>query len=322
MFENLKERYRTLTGKNSRKSVSLIFQNPGYVQDSAERHTQILIYKLMMIAAYADGSVDADELNLIKDYAFEQCLNEQEWAEISFFGQVKPSRDELIEIYRNILNEVKSSRQRKNILDAVRSVINADELISDEERIFLEILEKETGSFRIPPVSGIIKKLKDGYLEKTGGRQSDSSSIQYSMNPVLPLLKNIVISSKAGNDEVIAAKLGLAIVLINADMDFHEKEKDAFIVLIEKLCGINREKAEDLAVRILEIPDGNFEISHLTRILAESLSVEGRKDFLAELFKIARADQVYDVYEDKYLRIINNSLLLSHNDFISVKLRK
>ena len=72
-----------------RDPMARIFQDPGYVQDTEARKVQVLFFKLLMAIAYADDSIDQDEINLLKAFAFEHCLSEEEWQEIAFYRQDK-----------------------------------------------------------------------------------------------------------------------------------------------------------------------------------------------------------------------------------------
>ncbi len=315
MLDNLKNRFQKLTNKNNKKAVAQIFKNPEYIQDTHERHVQILFFKLLMIVAYADGSVDEDEIAIIKDYAFENCLTEQEWKEINFFQHVSPTAEEIERLQDEIVGELHSKLQKKELLNAIKEIIEADEIVQPEEKHILESLEKKIKQSSIIFASSIVKKISS--------KKKDSSihidAEKFARNPIFPILAN----SKVINDEklieVISAKLGLAIAVIHTDMEFHEKEKEAFDQIVSELCSVDIQRAQELSKQMLAIPDTNFEIAHLTRILSETISREERKETLRMLFRIARADQVYDAYEDKYLRIINNSLLLEHKDFIALR---
>jgi uncharacterized tellurite resistance protein B-like protein len=314
MFESLKEKYNRLTDKKNVKSVAKYFQDPGYIQDKKERNAQILFYKLLMIAAYSDNSVDENELNLIKDYIYEQCLTEQEWREVDYFGHVKPSVDEMNKIYEKIAEEVQSASDKKELLNAIKEVIATDEILKDEEKVIFETLEKKVKKINVSVIGNVIRRIKVKTVH-------DSAS-EFVKNPIFPILKKYLADAESKKLEIVAAKLGLVLVLIHSDMEFHEKEKEAFKEIVKDMCDVNEEKTERFISEIISIPDDYFEISYLSRIMVDNTQKEERIELLATLFRIARADDRLDGYEDKYIRIISNSLLLDHKDFIAIKNRK
>jgi uncharacterized tellurite resistance protein B-like protein len=138
-------------------------------------------------------------------------------------------------------------------------------------------------------------------------------------NPISPILKEMISSEDLQKNEIIAAKLGLALILIHADMVFDEREKKAFREFVKKECRVENSTLDELVTKILAIPEENFEMAYLGQVLTDSASDQERQDLLADLFKIARADEVYDAYEDKYIRLISQFLFINHETFIKIK---
>ena len=140
-------------------------------------------------------------------------------------------------------------------------------------------------------------------------------------NLIVPVLQKIIGKDNPENIDITASILGLAVVLMNADMEFHEKEKESFINLIIKECNVSSGMANEIADEILEIPEVDLEISYMGTLIAESADEERRDEILSSLFEIARADSVYDPYEDKYLKIISRHFNMDHSEFIAAKLK-
>ena len=322
MLGNLKDKLATLSDKKNKSPLAKYFQNPEYIQDKEARKVQILFYKLLMIISYADESIDEAEINLIKDFAFGQCLTEQEWREIDVFRHVKPSKMEIDEILDNIINEIHSMSGRKEFLNAIKEIIEADEILKDEEKEILELVERKIKRSDIPVLGNLIGNIKRKLKNIRDNIIFEDKSEEYARNPVLPVLKKLIGEDYLPNMEITAAKLGLAILMIHSDMEFHENEKKAFEDLIKKECNLKDDKAKEVASELLNISDNYFEISYLARTINDSVQEEEKINILSSLFKIARADKVYSSYEDRYLKLISNYLLIPHNDFLALKLKK
>lgn len=322
MLGNLNDRLIKLSDKNNKSPLAKYFQNPEYVQDKDARKIQILFYKLLMIISYADETADDTEINLIKDFAFEQCLTEGEWREINVFSSVKPSKEEIDQILDNIINEIHSVSGRKEFLNAIKEIIDADEILKDEEKVILELVERKIKRSDIPVLGNLIGNINRKLKVIRDNITFEDKSKEYARNPVLPVLKRMIGENSLPYMEITAAKLGLAILMIHSDMEFHENEKKAFEDLVKKECNLKEEKAIEVASELLNISENYFEISYLARIINDSVGEEEKINILSFLFKIARADKVYNSYEDRYLKLISNYLLIPHNDFLALKLKK
>lgn len=320
MFENLKTRAAKLADKKNKNPLAKYFQNPGYVQDSEERRAQVLFFKLLMIAAYADESVDDAELDLIKDYAFEHCLTEEEWREIDFFRRSRPSKEEIGRLMDKLTGEARSAGGRKELLNAIKEVVSSDDILHEREKEIVELLEEKIKTSGSSVLGNLIGNIKGKLVSKRRDIFDDRGSKQYSRNPVLPVLEKIAGRGSIKDIEAVSAVLGLAIVLIHADMEFHDMEREAFAQLVKTECGIDDEKARAAAEELLKIPEYDFEIAYLGRIIAESADEERRREIMLSFFKIARADDVYDVHEDRYLKVIAQYLFIDHREFIALKL--
>ncbi len=320
MFESLMNKSKTYFDKKNRNPIGRYFQDPGYLQDTEARKTQVLFYKLLMIMAYSDESVDENEINLIKDYAYECCLTEQEWREINLIKHTKPSKEEIHDLVKQLTKEVKSKSDKKEFLSAIREIAEADDIIKDGEKEILAIVESEINSSKISFFGNVLNNIKDKLVEEKSNITSREDIEKYIKNPVELILRNRASFKDYGDIETIAAVLGLAIVMVHADMEFHEKEREALIAFVEKECSVSKDEAIEITDEIIEIPDTNFEIAYLGRIITDSTDDERRREIMSELFTITRADQVYDVYEDKYLKIIGKYLFIDHKTFIELKL--
>lgn len=319
MFEDLKTRLKKMSNKKNKNPVASIFQNPGYVQDQEDRRVQILFLKLLMILAHADDSIDPAEMDLIKSLIYENCITEEEWREISFYGLHKASGEEVNEVIDALLAEIVSGKEKKKFLRAIRDIVEADDILQKEEKAIVDIFEKKLKSGSASIFGNVIKRIHSSLVRKKSDTIQDDSR-EYSMNPIAPHLRELLGDDRLPELELIAAKLGLAIILIHSDMEFHEKERSAFEDMVCRACSIPKERAGDVASELLNIPDTHFDIAYLGRIVTDSTDEAERKELLTELFRIARADKVYSPYENKYLKIIGSYLFISDRDFMAIKM--
>jgi len=299
--------------------VSKIFKDKGYRQDSEERKAQMSFYKLLMILAYCDDEIDENEIDMIKDHFYEDCLTEDEWKELDFYRFNKPNKNEIQDILENVLLQIQKSKDKTYFINALKDIINADDVLKDQEKEILAFLSDKINSSKINGFKSIFQKIKNNVKSKNSFSKIDVKAVEFSNNPVSPILKAMFDKNFPENIEKISAKLGLALIVIHSDSHFDDKEKQIFKEMLMNECNIDNERLNTILAKILEIPEEYFELTRLSRIIIDSTDEEERIAFLKELFKIARANQVYDIYEDKYLKLIAKSIFISDKNFIKVK---
>ncbi len=320
MFTTIKDKAKKLLNPGRKDPLSRFFQDPEYLQNAEDRNAQILFLKLLMMIAYIDENMDNAELNLIKDYAYEQCLNEIEWREVSYYESNKATREEVENTLNALINDMQSKAEKKEFLNAIQEMIEADSVTSDEEREILELIKNRIESHDVSVFGNIVSRLKNN-LVKTGEKYTGfTNAKEYSVNPVAALLKQYG-SKDADRAELTGAKLGLAILVINCDSEFHKKELEAFHELVCDETGLEDVQAKELTEKIIKIPENHFELTRLGRILTEKLDLDARRRLLEKMFHIAHADNVFELQEENYLRVVSNALMLSHRDFIDAKLK-
>jgi uncharacterized tellurite resistance protein B-like protein len=271
-----------------------------------------------MILANSDDTVDDNELDVIKNHFYEDCLSEAEWREIDFYRLYKPNKTELENILNDVTKQMQSSKDRKDLLEALKEIVIADDVLKEQEKEILDFLTQNINSNSLPYFNHIFKKIKSSIFTKNSFSE-DKLAVEFTKNPIAPLLKTHVDEGKIKNIDLVAAKLGLALIVIYSDMSFDKEEKNAFEELVKKECMIDEKKFIDLVNKIYLIPENYFEMTYLCRFITDSSTESERYNILKDLFKMAYANNQYDAYEDKYLKLIARSLFISDQNFIKIK---
>ena len=312
MSNIIKEKLDKLINNPIRK----LYQNVETKQNSIERESQISFYKLLMILAYSDDSIDETELDVIKNYLYNDCVTESEWKEIDFYKIHKPSKEEIKQILESALLKMDSLRDREEFKKALVEIVNADSVLKEEEKDILAFITKEMNSTAVFGFKNVFTKIVKNIKSETN---RGVLSKEFVNNPIYPFLKIVIPNENHEKLSVISARLGLALIIIYSDMNFDEKEKILFKEMVKKESNLNDQSLDELLSKIYKIPEDNFEITYLCRILTDNLSEDERINVVKDLFKIARADNVYDPYEDKYLRMIAGFLFISDTIFFKLK---
>ncbi|MEI6089040.1 MAG: TerB family tellurite resistance protein [bacterium] len=299
--------------------VSKIFKNKGYDQNTDARKAQISFYKLLMILAYADDSVNEKEINLIKDYFYESSITEEEWREINFYSMNKPNQSEIQEIFDNVLTQIHKHKDKSEFINALKDTINADGILKDQEYEIMELLTTQISTKSIFSFKSILHTINKQLNKKHSDMNTDLEALDYVKNPIAPIMYELLGGNVLPNFEVASAKIGLAMIVIHSDTNFDAKEKEALKQFIKVEFKLDEEKLNEVFSKLLQIPESYFEMAYLSRIITAATDETERLKLLIELFNIARANQVYDDYEDMYLRLIAQFLFISNGDFLTIK---
>jgi uncharacterized tellurite resistance protein B-like protein len=299
--------------------MSKIFKNKDYDQNTDSRKAQISLYKLLMILAYADDSVNEMEINLIKDYFYESSTTEEEWREINFYSMNKPSEGEIQDILDNVLLQMHKLKDKSEFINALRDIINADGILKEQENEIMALLTPQINPASIYSFKNILHKINMRLNKKHSDMNPDLEAINYVKNPIAPIMYEILGGNINSDLEIASAKIGLALIVIHSDTNFDAKEKEALKQFIKVEFKLDDEKLNEVFSKLLQIPESYFEMAYLSRIITDATDETERLKLLIELFNIARANQVYDDYEDKYLRLIAQFLFISKGDFLTIK---
>lgn len=120
MFESL----RALIHDEAQSPVEQRFERATYRQGDPNRRLQVLFFKLLTALAAADGHVNLEEINLLKDFAFEHSLTEEEWAEIQYYATAPLSKDALAELTGTVIAEVRTRADREQFASAIKEMAN------------------------------------------------------------------------------------------------------------------------------------------------------------------------------------------------------
>jgi len=316
MFENLKDKVSVLFSPKNKSIMAQSLQNPTLKHDSDERNIQLLFWGLILSAVSTDEKSEQSEKYLFEDYIFEQCLSEKEWRQVRSFKKVLTDKDRFLESSKNLLN----SLQNPNLYNAFKTMVLNDKLLRSLKPSILSFFEPGIIETVFPPYGEWGRYIINELNKKRRKKKIDVNSSEYLSNPVAFILKKILEVTDSRAVDIIGAKLGLALIIIYSDLEARKKEKEQFKHLVKKYCSQYTDRIERITYELITIPENHLEMAYFGRFLVEVLDKDHRKEFLKDLFQIARIDNEYSPLEDRDLRVISKYLLLDHEDFIEAKL--
>ncbi len=112
----------------------------------------------------------------------------------------------------------------------------------------------------------------------------------------------------------------LMIELMRMDGHEHERELARLLSLLQQRLGLDDVNLRKLVERARQEASMALDIQQFTRAIVAEFDTEERIGMLADLWRLALADQHLDPREEQLLRRIGELLGLSHRQFIRAKL--
>jgi uncharacterized tellurite resistance protein B-like protein len=288
--------------------------------------------KVIVAAAWADGDLDHDEINSLKDLLFRlPDLNARDWAELEIYIDSPVDTEERERLVQDLQRAITSRKDKQLASQALQSVIEADDVVSEEERVVAEEIQSAIDAADTGLIGGF-RNLLHGPLQRRRAAVAEAPNREEFLDD---FLKNRIFyevrrqmdlrEAELDLPEAILRKLSLAGGLMarvaHVDEEISEEERASMIQAIQKGWDLTPEGASLVAEIALTEFGAGMDFYRLTREFFEATSRKERVKFTETLFRIAAADGDISHEETETIRRIANGLKLTHKQFIQAKLK-
>jgi len=289
------------------------------------------VAKLLIAAAWADGELQNEEINSLKDLIFTlEGINAEQWARLEIYMDSPVTSEEREILLNKVVEGIKTQEDKALVIETLERMLQADGVVGENEAEVLEELKNSIASAQTG-VFTFFSKLIKGTLNKRNtayGRaiHREENVDDYIKNTVYYQLvsdakeKGIEMQLPEEKVRKVCLAAGLMAKVAAVDLEISDEEKEAIKRHLSKLWGLSEDQAdlvtEISCCRVLQ----GLDYFRLTRSFFECTSNNERKLFLAFLFQIANACKKTSHDETEEIRRISHSLKLSHQDFIAAKI--
>jgi uncharacterized tellurite resistance protein B-like protein len=290
--------------------------------------TTTMVFKLaktLAALAWADGEMDASEINIIKGILFKlDELSAEEWAELDIYLDHPISAEECEHLVEDLLGSIHSRSDKEFVIETFRHLIEADGQVTDEEQELFDELSatingKSTGPFA--QLSRLLIACRSKTYKKENTREKYLA--EFMSNKVLYDFKHQ--GNTVGMDEVQMNKACAAAALLgrlsHEDGDFSQVEKDILVERLEADWYVSRSKAQALCEIVTQRSATDMDYENLMYHFFEMTTAAERKNFILSLFKLAAACQELSFEEVERIRHVASCIRVQHPDFIWAKLQ-
>lgn len=288
--------------------------------------------KVLIAAAWTDGTISNEEVNSLKDLLFHlPGMTAHDWSELDIYLDAPVEPDERARLVAELQAALAERSDRELAVAALDDLLKADGQVSDEEQaVFQEV--------RSAIEAGNAKALGSFGRMIRGPVQRRSEAVMKAPNRELYLddfVNNRIyyqLSQRWNKDltkldipEVTLRKLSLAGGLMarvaNVDRQVTDEEFESMVAAIQRYLNLEREAAGYVAEVAVSSMGKDLDYYRLSREFFQATSAEERVRFLDVLFAVAAADGILSHEEMEDIRQVAIELKLTHEQFIEAKLK-
>jgi uncharacterized tellurite resistance protein B-like protein len=298
----------------------------------ANSNLLLILAKVIIAAAWADGEVSLDEINSLKDLLFRiPDITGREWAMLEMYIEAPVGQQERERLVQQLQFELRSPNDITLTLQALTDLIEADgEITTEEEKIYEEI-KRAIDSVDVG-VIGILGRLLRSPLDRRSTQISEAPNRE---NYFDDFIKNKVyyeIRRRQSSDDLeldipenVLRRLSLAGALMarvaHVDQKITTGEQEMMIRALQAGWDVATEEAAFVAEVAVSQVSSQMDYYRLTRSFFNGTTEPARLAFMDVLFSVAAADGFVSDDEIEEIRNIANSLKLTHSQFIEAKLK-
>ena len=288
---------------------------------------KITFLKVLATIAWADGEVSQSEFNILKLFFKKFNLEKHEVDELKPYLLSPVSKKEKDDLYRQMIADLSSPEEKKEILDALESMAGAHKRLKNDERELVDQFSiwLENTSFTKRSLSRV-----RNFFQKTIFKQArdPNSDIQkYFKRCVLKKIelksKHSKISTNLSNERLYFICLigTLMATIAHVDDHFDPAEKKALKRCLTDQFSLKGNELTLLFEVVEEQACQGFDFYEVVTELIRVASYNDRIHLMECLFEISIADGTMAHEEMVEIRRITKALRIPHKTFIEYKVR-
>ena len=287
--------------------------------------------KLLIAAAWADGELQNEEINSLKDLLFNlEDVSGDEWSQLEIYMDSPVSSEEREELLWTVLEKIQSEEEKELVVTTLEKLFQADGVVTEEEKTVLEEIKQGVSGVNIGLLARLSKMIKATVTERgetyKSAAQRESQVDDYIENTIYYKLKSesekkgIKIELPGQSVRKICLAAGLLTRISAVDAEISDDEKKTIKQVLSEEWDLSEQQAEIVTQISCDRTLQGLDYFRLSRGFFECTTLDERRNFIKCLFKIANASNKTSYDETEEIRRISNSLKLTHKDFIEAKL--
>jgi len=297
------------------------------VKDAMSHFKKLTFLKVLTTIAWADGEVTQSELNLLKSFYRKFNLDKDELSELKHYLAAPVSKKEQTELFDQLIHELDSSGEKKQILDALEAMEHASKRVGSEEKELVSEFRALLHRSSITKRSlGKIRNLL-GKTIFTHARDKNPDLEKYFKRKVLKKIElkaakqGIKMNLSDGKLYFICLFGALMAAVANIDGHFNELEKNALKKVLSGHFDFKGKELKILFEVISELVNQGFDFHEVTTELNNLTTYNEKVNMTDCMLAIGGADGELSHDEAEEIRRITKAMRIPHKVFIESKMK-
>ena len=292
----------------------------------------LTLAKVIIAAAWADGEVQHEEVNSLKDLLFRLPeITGREWAMLEMYIESPVGVTERTRLVAQLQDALRTRADKELAVSALNDLVQADGTVTAEEKVIAKEIKaaiesadvglfKQVGQLFRNPVNRRIQAMAGALNREDQFEDFIKNKVYYSVARRLSLGEAELDIPESDLRKLCLAG-GLMAHVAHVDREVTEDEINNMVEVLQRDWDMTRETASFVAeVAVSEIST-QLDYYRLTREFFSITTKDERVRFLDILFDIADADGYVSHEEIEETRVIAITLKLTHKQFIDAKLK-
>ena len=287
--------------------------------------------KLLIGAAWADGTLSTLEVNGLKELLFQlPDISGEEWMELELYMASPVSEDERQRLLDRVLSRMTSEQDKAVALEALGKLVPTDTSADDQQTEVVsqlrEDIEQRSGGL-LEHLRRPLRRVLNLRGQHYQGEQDRESRLEDFIKNTIYFqvtmeLRDRGITLDLEDREIRKLCLGAGLMARVAGVDFEvsPEETDAITTILQSEWKLSKEQARLVAEVSHHRVFRGLDAVRLVKRFNDFTTLEERRDFLRCLFAVANAANQTSYEEIEEIRSIAKGLELQHQDFIDAKL--
>jgi uncharacterized tellurite resistance protein B-like protein len=294
---------------------------------AGRRTRQVALLKVLAAASWADGRLDNEEMNRIKELILAYGLEPADVRDVYALLDAPVSYSRCEELTRELLSMLATRAEREEVLHEIEALFRADTDLEEGEREMLVglrgIMEAmDSVDHFVSRIGGVFKRV---FAARDASRDPGQLT-RYLKNTVLQRLHDV--SGGAWHSEADAATLNRytlfgAVLGKVADVDdgMSEAELARIRALLEERFSIHPPLLDWVVQSVSEAASARMDRQGLLSEFNRIAEMDARMELLDASFAVAAVDGTVSATELEELRLLANFLWIDPRDFNAVRQR-
>ncbi|HSR34303.1 MAG TPA: TerB family tellurite resistance protein [Anaerolineae bacterium] len=285
--------------------------------------------KVLIAAAWADGEPSREEINSMKDLLFHlPQLSARQWASLQMYVDAPVDDAERARLVEDLRYAIRSPSDQALALDTLDELIHADGEETQDERQAVAEIKAAVQSVDVGVFARLVKGMTGRRTRAVANAPNREDYFEdYVKNKVYYGVRRRLDQGETDlqlSDDVLRTLSlagGIMAQVARVNPNLAESEIDAMIDALQTHWHLEPDQAAFVADVAVSETASLMDSYRLAWQFSDVCTYQARVEFLDVLFAIAAADGEASYEEIEEIRTISQSLKLTHEDFITAKLK-